>query len=96
MSWVWRRNTTRLHKVTISKLPRNATIHFSCQGKGCPHHRFRDQANWRQLNRLTRSLNGRYYRAGDTITIMITEKRFRPEKISVRIRYGALPKVRVL
>ena len=88
ISWVWKRNTTRLHKVTIRRLPHNATINFSCKGKGCPRHRLRDRANWRQLNRLTRSLNGRYYRAGDDITIMITERHFRPEKISVRDPLG--------
>jgi hypothetical protein len=96
MSWVWKRSRTRLHRVAISRFPHNATITFSCKGRGCPRHRHRDRAGWRQLNRLIRSLNGRYYRAGDQITIMITKKHFRPEKITVKIRWGRLPAVRQL
>jgi hypothetical protein len=94
MSWTWDREITRLHRIKISRVPRQATITVRCGGRGCPRRRF--EASARHLKRLIRYLDGRRYRAGDRLLISISRRGRRAERVSVRIRYGALPKVRLL
>ncbi len=94
MSWTWNRDITRLHRIKISRVPRHATITVRCHGRGCPRHRAEVSA--RHLRRLIRYLDGRRYRAGDRILILISGRGRRTERVSVRIRYAALPKVRLL
>lgn len=94
MSWTWNRDITRLHRIKISRVPRHATITVRCRGRGCPRHRA--EVSVRHLRRLIRFLDGRRYRAGDTILISISRLGRRTERVSVRIRYAALPKVRLL
>jgi hypothetical protein len=94
ISWTWDRDITRLHRIKISRVPRHATITVRCRGRGCPRHR--QEASARHLKRLIGYLDGRRYRAGDRVVISISGRGRRTERISVRIRYGALPKVRLL
>jgi hypothetical protein len=72
----------------------HATITVRCHGRGCPRHRY--TAGKRHLKRLIRYLDGRRYRAGDRILISISRRGRRTERVSVQIRYGAIPKVRLL
>lgn len=94
MSWTWNRDITRLHRIKISRVPRDATITVRCRGRGCPRHRA--EVSDRHLRRLIRYLDGRRFRAGDRILISISRRGRRTERVSVRIRYEALPKVRLL
>jgi hypothetical protein len=94
ISWTWDRDITRLHRIKISRVPRQATITVRCRGRGCA--RRRQEGSARHLKRLIRYLDGRRYRAGDRLLISISRRGRRTERISVRIRYGALPKVRLL
>lgn len=94
MSWTWNRDITRLHRIKISRVPRDARITVRCHGRGCPRHRA--EVSDRHLRRLIRYLDGRRFRAGDRILISISRRGRRTERVSVRIRFEALPKVRLL
>ncbi len=94
MSWTWDRDVTRLHRIKISRVPHQATINVRCRGRGCPRHRV--AVSRRHLERLLRYLDGRRFRAGDRVYIWISRPGRRTESVGIRIRYGALPKVRLL
>jgi hypothetical protein len=95
IKWTWNRGVTHLYRIRIFHMPRRATITVRCAGKrGCPRHR--PQADARHLKRLTKALNGHAYRAGDKLLITVSEKGFKPERVAVRIRYGAKPKLSLL
>jgi hypothetical protein len=94
MDWTWNRATTRLHRITLRRFPRRATLIFGCHGKGCP--RRATKSDWRHLRGVIRSLDGRRYRAGDKLLITVWERGYRSELVGVQIRWGALPKVNLL
>jgi hypothetical protein len=94
MDWTWNRSTTRLHRITLSRFPRRAKLIFGCHGKGCPRHATKSDA--RHLKRTIRSLDGRRYRSGNTLLITVWERGFKSELVGVRIRWGELPKVKLL
>ncbi|HWF55706.1 MAG TPA: hypothetical protein VG223_13790 [Solirubrobacteraceae bacterium] len=94
LSWTWNRGTTRLHRLTLRRLPHDATIVLSCAGRGCPRHAARGTGA--RLRRFLASVERHRYRAGDRLGLTISERGHRPERIGIRIRYGALPRVRVL
>lgn len=92
--WTWSRTSTRLHYVRVIGLPRNARIEIRCTGRGCPHAPV--TAGSKYLRRVLRSLYGWRFRAGDVLRITISAPHQRSERISLRIRDGALPRARVL
>jgi hypothetical protein len=95
MNWTWNRGVTRLHQVKLPHLPRGATVTVDCRHKRCGlNHRLR--AGRRHLRRLISGLDGHAFRAGSRLLITIAERGHRSERIEVRIRYGALPRVRLL
>ena len=94
LSWTWNHGTTRLHRIQIPHMPRRATLTVSCRGRGCSHRARR--SDHRHLRGLIRWLDGHRYRAGQQVTLVIAEKGFRPERVQADIRYGRLPRVRLL
>jgi hypothetical protein len=92
--WTWNHTSTRLHYVRVIGLPRNARIEIRCTGRGCPHAPV--TAGSKHLRRVLRSLYGWRFRAGDVLRITISAPHQRSERISLRIRDGALPRARVL
>jgi hypothetical protein len=49
-----------------------------------------------RVRRLTRSLTGRVYRAGDRLLVTVSARGYQAERAEVRIRYGKLPTVSLL
>ncbi len=94
IDWTWNRNVTRLHRISLTRFPRRAKLIVGCHGKGCP--RRATKSDWRHLKRVTRSLDGRRYRAGNKLLITIWERGFKSELVGVQIRWGSLPKVKLL
>jgi len=94
LSWTWNHRTTTLHRIQIPHMPRRATLTVSCHGRGCPRHARR--TNYRHLHRLIRYLDGHTYRAGQRVTLVISEQGYRPERVQARIRNGHVPRVRLL
>ncbi len=94
MSWTWDRAHTRLYRIKIPHLPRRATVLVWCRGRGCPRHVV--IAGRRRLGRLLHSLDGQSYRAGDRLLVTIYERGRKTERITIGIRYGRLPRVRLL
>jgi hypothetical protein len=93
-SWTWDRGVTHLHRIQVPRLPHGATIAIECAGRGCRRRVVR--ADRHVLRRWVRSIDGHRYRAGDRVEITITERGYRAERVSIRIRYGALPRVKLL
>jgi hypothetical protein len=96
LSWTWRYGVTRLDKVKIGSLPRHTHIKLRCLGRGCPRHSNVQAAGARRVRRLLKRLQGRRYRAGDILRITLTAPGYRPERAEVVIRYGNLPRARLL
>jgi hypothetical protein len=94
MNWTWNRGLTRLHKLTVNRFPRRGLLIVGCHGKGCPRHA--TKTGWRHLGKTIRSLNGHRYRAGNRLLITVWEKGYRSELVGVQIRWGALPKVKLV
>ncbi len=94
LSWTWNHRTTTLHKIQIPHMPPRATLTVSCRGRGCPRHARR--TDYRHLHRLIRYLDGHAYRAGQRVTLVISEKGYRSERVQAQIRNGHLPRVRLL
>jgi hypothetical protein len=94
LSWTWNHRTTKLHRIQIPHMPRRAILTVTCGGRGCPRHgRHTDD---RHLRRLTRYLDGHAYHAGQRVTLVISERGYRSERIQAQIRDGHLPRVRLL
>jgi hypothetical protein len=93
MHWTWDFGVTRLHRIAVPTMPRNATFSIKCKGRGC---RGYEHATRHRLSRLIRELNGRAYRAGDRLLIEITERGHKPERIKIEIRYGKGPSARLV
>ncbi len=94
IDWTWDHATTRLHRITVTRLPRRATVAVSCRGRGCGPRAM--HAGRSGLRRLLRRLDGHRYRAGDRIVIAIAKPGYRVERVGVEIRNGRLPRVRLL
>ncbi len=94
LSWTWNRGVTHLHRITIAHLPVHAAVTFLCHGRGCPKHAH--SAGHRRLRRLVGFLDHRAFRSGDQLLIVVSQAGHRPETVAIKIRYGALPRVRLL
>jgi hypothetical protein len=93
-SWTWNRAVTHLRRVRIGRLPRRATIRISCRGRGCRARPMVARAGG--VHRLFVSLIGRRFRAGERLLIAVRAPGYAAERAEIRIRYGALPTVRLL
>lgn len=91
--WRWHRASTRLARVQIARLPKTATVHISCHGKGsgCTAHAL--TAKPKGLHRLVHSLTGRVYRAGDRISVSVTARGYQPIRAQIVIRFNKIPTV---
>jgi hypothetical protein len=78
IGWTWHGAHTRLRYIRFRGLPRGARVELSCRGRGCPR----------------KHLVGRWFRAGDRLTITVTARGRSPERAVVTIRSGELPSVR--
>lgn len=94
IDWTWNHAVTRLHRITITRLPRRAIVTVSCRGRGCG--RRASPTGRGGLRRLLRRLDGHRYRAGDRIVIEVAERGHRAERVGIEIRNGRLPRVRLL
>ncbi|HET9105005.1 MAG TPA: hypothetical protein VFN55_16765 [Solirubrobacteraceae bacterium] len=94
LSWTWNHGTTRLHRIQIPHMPRRATLTVSCRGRGCARHAH--HSDYRHLRRLIRWLDGHRFRSGQRVTLVVSEKGYRPERVEASIRNGRLPRVRLL
>jgi hypothetical protein len=92
-SWTWNRAVTHLRHVQIARLPRRATIRISCRGRGCRARPMVARAGG--LHRLLASLIGRRFRAGERLFVTVRAPGYAAERAEIRIRYGALPAVRL-
>lgn len=95
LGWTWNRAQTRLNWIKFGRLPKAAMISVGCRGLGCPRPRAMS-ARARQLRGLVRSLAGRRYRAGDRLLIRISVPGEVPERAEVWIRYGEIPRARLM
>jgi len=93
MHWTWDYGVTHLRRVSVPRMPHNATFAIDCKGRGCRGHA---RVGARRLGRLIRRLDGHAYRAGDRILITITERRHKAERVEIEIRYGRGPRARLL
>ena len=96
ISWTWNATITRLHGAKIGSLPGRAQIFVQCRGTGCPGKRNLSAAGARNVRRLVRRLQGKRYRAGDRVLIILKAPGYLPERAMVRIRNGKLPRVTLL
>jgi hypothetical protein len=93
LAWHWEGARTRLLYVLFGKTPAGTHVSFTCRGPHCP---FRTRAaKRRSLPDLGRRVAGSLFHAGDRVSIRVTAGRRAPELITIRIRHGALPRVRV-
>jgi hypothetical protein len=96
ISWTWNRATTRLKKVKVGSFPGRTQLSVQCRGRGCPPHSKRTGKGPRPVRRLLRGLEGRRYRAGDTLSFTLTAPRYRAERAQVTFRWGKLPQIKLL
>jgi len=94
ISWSWSRAHTRLVAIQARGVPSDGSLSITCVGRGCPWDKL--AAPRRLVPRLLRSLAGRVLRAGDRLTIAVRAPNMVTERIEVRIRYGVVPKARLL
>ncbi|HET9104468.1 MAG TPA: hypothetical protein VFN55_14025 [Solirubrobacteraceae bacterium] len=94
--WTWNHSATRLTSVTARSMPERTQLTLHCAGRGCPRGRTLHASGRRALHRLLRRLAGRRYRAGDHLTLMLSAPGYRPERATVVIRNGRIPRVRLL
>jgi hypothetical protein len=94
LTWTWNRGVTRLHRITIAHVPKHASVYVTCRGRGCP--RKGAHVTRRHLGRLARFLDGRAFRSGDRVYIAVAQPGHRAEWVAIRIRYGRVPRVRLL
>jgi hypothetical protein len=95
INWYWTRASTKLRWITVSGLPRGATISVRCAGRRCPRLALA-QENTPQVHRLLFALRGRRFHAGDTLYITLTAPRHQPEAIKLDIRNGLEPLARLV
>jgi hypothetical protein len=95
-TWHWLRARTRLSKILITRLPRRATVHITCRGRGRGCAARGVSAKRTGVRRLIRSLTGRVYRAGDRISVSVTAPGYQPIRARITIRYNEVPTTEVL
>lgn len=95
VNWDWRRAVTKLRSITVSRLPRDATIAARCAGRGCPRLRVAEE-HTSQVQRLLSALAGRKFHAGDTLYLSVTSPGHKPEIIRLDIRNGLEPLARLI
>jgi hypothetical protein len=95
ISWHWNGTTTVLRRITVRRLPRNATVRVGCTGPRCPRLRpVRDGA--RNIRRLLRALAGKRFHPGEDLHITVTRPGYRAERIELLIRRNKVPRPRPL
>jgi hypothetical protein len=93
MTWRWAKATTRLTKLRWIGLPKRATVSVRCSGGGCPARMWSGRpGNRKRLRKLT----GARFRAGDTITITISQRGLISERARVVIRANRIPATKLL
>jgi hypothetical protein len=86
----YRYGRTQIVWMRFDRLSRRGEVRLSCSGRGCP---FRSRtASRRHLRGLERSLSNRWFRAGDRLTITVSEPGRVSERVGLRFRAGAKPK----
>lgn len=96
LTWTYNRASTRLHKATIGSIPGGTRLVVRCVGHGCPHPATVSATDRSRIRRLLRRLRGRRYHAGDKLLITLQAPGWRSERAQVTIRWGKLPKARLL
>ncbi len=81
---------TRIKWLRFGRMSRRAEVRLSCSGRGCPWRSRTD--SWRHRRRLERTIAGRSFRAGDRLTITISERGWVTERVGLRFRSGARPR----
>lgn len=94
LSWTWSGPQTRLRRLRISGVPRDARITLRCRGRGCP--RAVRAMTLRTAAALRRALVGSRYRAGDRLWITIVAPGRIAERAEVVFRDAALPRTTLL
>jgi hypothetical protein len=94
LDWTWNHTRTRLHDIHVTGIPRDGRVDVRCAGRGCPA--TATTARYKRLHALLRSLDGRVFRAGDTVTITVSAPHRQSERIALRIRDGRLPQARLV
>ena len=96
LSWTWNRAVTQLRKAAIGSFPSKTRLVVRCSGHGCPRPARAAATGRRRVRRLLRHLRGRGYRAGDKLLISLEAPGWRSERAQIVIRWGRLPKARLL
>lgn len=97
ISWTWDRAETRLRKAKVGSFPGKTRLTVGCKGHGCPRHMSKVTAKGpRAVHRLLHRLWGGHYRAGNKILVTLVAPGWRDEKAEIDIRWGNLPKIKLL
>lgn len=97
ISWTWDRAETHLRTAKVGSFPGKTRIIVGCRGRGCPPHLKKDTITGPgRLRRLVHRLGGGRYRAGDHVFITLEAPGWRTERAEVMIRWGDLPKIKLL
>jgi hypothetical protein len=94
LSWTCNHRRSHLTRIRLSHVPRRAQVTTTCRGRGCPLGAA--QASARKLGRLTASLDGLTYRAGDRIYITVRAPGHRSERAELVIHDGAIPTAKLV
>jgi len=89
LRWKWDGSRTRLRWIRFGRLPKHAAISVSCDGRHCPPQA--RAANRRQRLKLIASLEHRVFRPGQQLTLAISARGRRAERIEFVIRDGREP-----
>jgi hypothetical protein len=95
LKWTWNYGVTRLDKVKIGRFPRDTRLTLRCLGRGCPHHHATAMGH-RRVWRLLRAWRGHRFRAGDRLIVTLSAPGYLPERAAVIMRFGDLPRTRLL
>jgi hypothetical protein len=96
IAWTWDRATTRLRRTKVGTFPGRTRLYLQCRGRGCPRNSRLTATGIGAVHRVLRRLNGRRYRAGDRLYITLQAPGWRSERAEVDIRWGRLPRIRLL
>lgn len=96
LSWTWNRAVTHLRKAAIGSFPSKTSLVVRCSGHGCPRPARVTATGRGRIRRLLHRLRGRGYRAGDKLLISLAAPGWRSERAQIAIRWGRLPKARLL
>jgi hypothetical protein len=95
ISWHWAGSTTWLRSIEVNRLPRAAGVTVACTGRHCPRLTV-GHVNAPQVRELLSSLDGRRFHAGDDLSIQVSERHHRPERIQLTFRRAREPRARLL